>query len=277
MTTWYERKYEVLNAEDLMGKIRTFLAATGWVESEYTQSSPTQILVRTAEQHKGAYGILHLIWDDSNSQLEFHAYPPGHSAFAGPHSFNNPDITYLPGGENYNEGSDYFYSDYPMVIPFSSWPGSLWLFTDGNFLYVIKYPECIIMCGLVMERQKDFGWVHCKDFHGRYASIKVSDIIKKGYAYNKFVALSFDQILGSSGGKFYLQEQQYISRVVTKAWYLVYPNDVEYKEIFEIPHLRVGIKGHYGAGDIVRIGDTIFEYVKDNYDTAILIEQGVEP
>ena len=185
--TWYEHKYTGLNSlSEVISSLREFLTNSnvGWIESQYTGSGPssTEILLKTAETHMGTYGILHIY--TNGDDIEFHAYPPGHSAFQDPNSFDSPDSSYFPYGANYDSYEDYFYygSTYLQKLTYASFPDGIWLFSDGNFLYAFRTADKseAVYTGLLTDRSLEFGYYLGANYNSGYNSILIDGAITKG-------------------------------------------------------------------------------------------------
>ena len=277
--SWWEKEYTGLNSiTEVINSLRAFFTAAGWVESNYTASDNTQILLKTKDTHLGSNGILHIVVNGSD--IEFHAYKPGYAAFADPNSFDSPDDTYLVGGANYNSAQDYFIAtSYPQKLTYSTFPDGIWLFSDGNFFYAFKTSDKsnAVYGGLIMDRQLEFGFFLGAQYNYYYNSMQIGGTITKGNE-TTFVTLEISVSRIGENGSDTLYGHNidgYPGRVVTKSW--IYINVDGSRELLELPHMRLGIKNAYSAGDTVTVGSTVYEFVYDNGHAAILVQQGTDP
>lgn len=196
---YYKVNQSISTESELITLIRGFLthASLGWVESNHTGAGPAtdEILIKTASQHMGDNGILHLIGDDSGSPayLEIHAYPPNYAAFQSPNSFDSPDTAYLPGGGSYVEANEYYNSSSGSEhkIDFT-FPCTVDLYGDGDtfLIFITGGTNKWAWMGLLTDRQLDFGWFQIVQGNMNRASVKNSSNIRKGSTYVNWLNLA---------------------------------------------------------------------------------------
>jgi len=194
MSFYYKIGQSVTTQSGLIALIRGFLthASLGWVESDHTSASTSELLLKTKSQHMGNYGILHLISDVSGSPeyLRIHAYPPDYAAFQSPNSFDSPDTAYLPGGGSYVEANEYFNSaagnDHEIDFTF---PCTVDMYGDGNtfLIYITGGTKKWAWMGLLTDRELDHGWFQI--VHGLMpdASVKNGANIRKTNTFMNWI------------------------------------------------------------------------------------------
>lgn len=264
--------YQIKQGVNVIPTIRAFLTNSnlGWVESNYSSGSSTELLIKTADTNQSENGVLYLKYiSGSPDKLEIHGFRSGYFP-----DFNDPS-DYLPGGANYDADEDYYGGTYPTEFNIQQ-PCDLYMAGDGGkFICGVINAEGndIIIAGLFNDEANEFNWFQATRSYGKFAK-KVAGVIQRGANLGNWIRphvdATFDGYSGSSFFKDFASLNMINSRRIFPVYFLT--KITNQKRLFLITYLYITHKDLEIGDELNVSGEKYLVIFKGQYICACIKE-----